>query len=153
MGTPLAVQPSNTLSTATNSPSITRKVGTPKVNGATATTSTSAAKSTGGIVGNPISQPGFLSQHSISHVLSNSAVLVIIIFSVTIFVTLGALLVWRVHKYRNQNKNNRKDIEDEDALEAYSKYWKGKRNSGGNTAQQNHVSSPVDEKGGNNTHV
>lgn len=135
----------NTGSATTNTPI----VGTPIPNSATTATSTSAANSTGGIVGKPLSLSN-VNQHSLA--LPPYAVIVIVIFTILLFLTLVAFSVWRIYKHRSLN-HKRKDVEEEDALEAYSKYWKGKRNSGGSVAKGNNISSPVAEKVGSNTNV
>lgn len=64
------------------------------------------------------------------------------------FLGIVGLVFWRIQKNRRPNKNG-KDIEEEDAMEAYSKYWKGKRNSGGNVERGNDTATPavVEEKG------
>jgi hypothetical protein len=135
----------NTGSAATSTPI----VGTPIANSATTATSTSAANSTGGIVGKPLSLSN-VNQHSLA--LPPYAVIVIVIFTIILFLTLAAFAVWRVYIHRSLN-HKQKDVEEEDALEAYSKYWKGKRNSGGSVAKGNNVSSPIAEKVGSNTNV
>ena len=157
VGTTLAVQSSqvsvsssSTLSTATSSPSNAPKVGTPKPNSATTTTSASVANSTGGIRWEtalsitPIKLQFSWSSHFRSYRYRY--------FCDNCFLDIGCM-DWLACLWTSQSNNKQRDVEDEDALEAYSKYWKGKRNSGGNVAKGNDISSPVDEKVGNKTNV
>ena len=104
-----------------------------------------------GIVATPISSSSsFFTQHSIIPAIPNWAVLVIIIsFSLTFFALVG-LIIWRVRKYRAAK--NEKDIDEEDIIEAYTKYWKTKRNSGG-IVGKGFISSPLDDKMGRSTYM
>lgn len=147
LGTPQPRQ-SNHVANTLPTPTYTPIVGTPKPHSATTTTSVSAASSTGGVVGKPLSQSNF-NQHSPA--LPAYAVPVIVVFTIILFLTLVAFIGWRVYEHRCLN-NKPKDIEEEDAVEAYAKYWKGKRNSGGNVAKGN-ISPTVDEKVGGNANV
>jgi hypothetical protein len=105
-----------------------------------------------GIVATPVSSSSsFFTQHSIIPAIPNWAVLVIIIsFSLTFFALVG-LIIWRVRKYRAA-KRNEKDIDEEDIIEAYTKYWKTKRNSGG-IVGKGFISSPLDDKMGRSTYM
>jgi hypothetical protein len=101
------------------------------------------------IVGKPLSSTGssFFTEKTLSPVLPNWALLVIIICSTLVFFAFVGFVVWRVRKH--QADENRK-IDEEDIFEAYTSYWKTKRNSGGIVGQGN-ISSPLDEKVGRNS--
>jgi hypothetical protein len=101
------------------------------------------------IVGKPLSSTGssFFTEKTISSRLPNWAFLVIIICSALVFFVLVGLVVWRVRKHQ-ADKN--KKIDEEDIFEAYTSYWKTKRNSGG-IVGHGKVSSPLDEKEGRNS--
>jgi hypothetical protein len=45
-----------------------------------------------------------------------------------------------------------KDIDEEDIIEAYTKYWKTKRDSGGIVGKA-YISSPLDEKMGRRSYI
>jgi len=101
------------------------------------------------IVGKPLSSTGssFFTEKTISSRLPNWAFLVIIICSALVVFVLVGLVVWRVRKHQ-ADKN--KKIDEEDIFEAYTSYWKTKRNSGG-IIGQGKISSPIDEKEGRNS--
>ena len=133
--------PSSTLQVGiAQSTSPAPKVGIPQANPPTTNPPTSP-----GVVGKPLSQP--FNEHSISRLLPNSVIIVLVIGAVFIFSMVG-LVAWQIEKRRSLGKSH-KGVEDEDALEAYSKYWKGKRNSAGSGS----ISSPADEKNARNENV
>jgi len=114
-------------------------VGTPK-----ATSLSSSTPTETGIKGSPLSSSP---QVASSHTPPSYAVAIVVVFSAIVFFSFAGLIFWRL-KYRNVNRKQ-KDLEDEDAMEAYSKYWKGKRNSGGASEKGESTatsSSPVEEK-------
>lgn len=110
---------------------ITPLVGTPKATSSPTPTESSSLSSSLS-TGHSVSAPDY-------------TVPIIAIGSVVIFLTLVGAIIWRLQKFRNFNRKH-KDLEDEDAMEAYTKYWKGKRNSGGIAEKGNDTTSPVDEK-------
>ena len=112
-------------------------------------TSTSAPS---GVVGSPVSSStaNFFTEHTITTGLPNWAVLVVVVGASIIFLALVGLVVWQVIKYRK--RRNRKAVDEEDVLDAYTKYWKTKRNSGGIIGQGN-VISPMDEKFGRGSYI
>src|SRR5579862_125261 len=107
---------------------------------------------TSGIVATPTSSSSsFFTKHSIIPAIPNWAVLVIIISSSLIFFSLVGLVIWRVRKSRIA-KRMEKDIDEEDIIEAYTKYWKTKRDSGGIVGKA-YISSPLDEKMGRRSYI
>jgi len=98
----------------TNSP--TPQLGTPKAVTVKPTTTSMYTQ--------PInSSPSFYSQDSV-------AVILISTFSSLLFLTLVGIIIWRALHCRNLNKKDT-DIDEEDANEAYAKFWKQKQGSGG----------------------
>ena len=75
------------------------------------------------------SQPSFYSQHSV-------AVILVSVFAALLFLSLVGIIVWRVLHHRKINKKE-VDVDEEDAMEAYAKFWKKKRDSGGITEKEN----------------
>jgi len=59
------------------------------------------------------------------------------------------VVIWRVCKYRASKKS--KDVDEEDIFEAYSNYWKTKRNSGG-IVDKGNILSVRDEKVGRSSY-
>ena len=114
-------------------------VGTPK-----ATSLSSSTPTVTGIKGSSLSSSP---QVTSSHAPPGYAVAIVVVFSGIIFFSFVGLIFWRLRMYRNVNRKQ-KDLEDEDAMEAYSKYWKGKRNSGGASekGESTTSSAPVEEK-------
>lgn len=117
------------------------------------TTNPTSTATSNGIVATPVSSSSnFFTKHSLIPAIPNWAVLVIIISASLIFFTLIGLLIWRIKKYRMHNRNETDIDDEEDIIEAYTKYWKTKRNSGGIVGQGN-ISSPYDEKMGRRSYI
>jgi hypothetical protein len=135
VGVPLSR--TSTFATETQIPTLTAKVEDP-----------SPTETSAGIKGSPLSTVSLTQRPSSS---PNSAILAVAIISGVVFLGVVGLVFWRIQKNRCLNKNG-KDIEDEDAMEAYSKYWKGKRNSGGNVEKGNDTTTPVVEEKGDKAH-
>jgi len=136
VASPVSQDSSNTFSTKINLPT-----------NAPSSTTTSA-----GIVATPVSSlSSFFTENSIISAIPNWASLIIVIsFSLVFFAFVG-FIVWRVRKH-HAAKRHEKDIDEEDIIEAYTKYWKTKRNSGGIVGRGN-ISSPLDDKMGRGSYI
>jgi len=99
----------------TPSSSISPIVGTPQPASPTPTSS--------GIKGVPIYQP---------RRIPNYAIVLIIVFG-GLLVTLGIWTAYRAYKMHKLSTKTGNEEDEEDAIEQYKKYWKNKRDSGGNT--------------------
>lgn len=79
--------------------------------------------------------PSFYTRHSL-------AVILVSVFGALLFLTLVGIIVWRALNRRNIPKKEI-DVDEEDAIEAYAKYWKQKRDSGGIAVKEKPGSSPA----------
>lgn len=74
--------------------------------------------------------PSFYTRRSVAIILTS-------VFGTLLFLTLVGIVVWFIRKRRNIPKKET-DVDEEDAVEAYAKYWKQKkRDSGGIAAKEN----------------
>lgn len=74
--------------------------------------------------------PSFYTRRSVAVILTS-------VFGTLLFLTLVGIVVWLIRKRRNIPKKET-DVDEEDAVEAYAKYWKQKkRDSGGIAAKEN----------------
>jgi len=111
------------VSTGIDLPANTPQLGTPKAVTVKPTTTSTYTHSL-------YSSPSFYSQHSV-------AVILISIFGTLLFLTLVGIIVWRALNRRNLHKKEI-DVDEEDAIDAYAKYWKQKRDSVGIAGKEKH---------------
>lgn len=149
VGTPLSLTSTSSHNNGTLSTEIPSLSSSSNSSHTISTTLSLSTPTTTPIVGKPLSSTGssFFTEKTISSRLPNWAFLVIIICSVVVVFVLVGLVVWRVRKHQ---ADKIKKIDEEDIFEAYTSYWKTKRNSGGIVGQGN-ISSPLGEKEGRNS--